>query len=72
MKYILILIAFISFAGCTARGWYEGMQQSASRDCEKYPYQSAEYEKCIEKTRISYDQYQNETTDEPEENTDKL
>lgn len=63
MRYLLIFATLLSLTGCTARGWYDGMQQAAIKDCEKYPYQSTEYEQCIENANISYDQYHRETTD---------
>ncbi|MBF0378219.1 MAG: hypothetical protein HQK72_12165 [Desulfamplus sp.] len=56
----ILFILFCLTIGCTSRGWYDGMQQSASKECEKYPYQSLEYEKCIDNANISYDQYNQE------------
>lgn len=62
MRYLLIFFTLLALTGCSARGWYDAIQQTASRDCNKYPYDSSEYEKCVESTDISYDQYQNEIT----------
>ncbi|MBF0573178.1 MAG: hypothetical protein HQK69_05395 [Desulfamplus sp.] len=54
--FILFILLYLT-TGCTSRGVYDGMQQAASKDCEKYPYQSLEYEKCIDNANISYEQY---------------
>jgi hypothetical protein len=55
----LLFLAFIGFlacSGCTTSSWYEGARSSQRLECRKEPL--SEYDRCLEQTNPSYDEYQ--------------
>ena len=58
MKYLLIIFALLSLAGCSNRAVYENLQTNKRHGCLKVP--QPDYEKCMEGMDKSYQQYEQE------------
>jgi hypothetical protein len=44
--------------GCSSRGVYEGIQTSNRNECAMLP--QSQYDECMERASVSYDDYQRE------------
>lgn len=51
--YVLIAVALL--AGCSQRGWYEGVKQSHRFQCSQVP--QSEREDCLARHEDSYEEY---------------
>lgn len=58
MKLNFLIIMFLFISACTNRGAYEGIQASNRFECSKLPH--SQYDECMEKINISYDEYERE------------
>ena len=55
-RAIAALVAVTLSAGCTARNWYEGVQQNHRQRCELVP--ASEREECLAQHDDRYEDYQ--------------
>ena len=66
MKMIILLLVFL-MVGCSYRGAYESLQVSRRYECTKLP--PSQYQACIERASMTYDEYERErqaTSQRPE------
>lgn len=59
MKFRMILIVMLSLllvAGCSNRGWYEGMKNRERVLCNQVP--ASDYEDCMRQAEGNYNEYE--------------
>jgi len=58
MKFILLTLSLVLITGCTQKGTYEAIQHGQKTDCQ--PLFGDEYDRCMEKYAMPYDEYKRE------------
>lgn len=56
-SFIFMLISIFFVLGCTKKGVYEGFRSDQRIECIKYE-SNAEYQECLERTGMNYDEYE--------------
>lgn len=60
-RYFLVTVAILLSQGCTARAWYDGLQNSAAQACQTQP--SSERARCEARlNKQDYDAYEKQRT----------
>jgi hypothetical protein len=58
MNKVWVLIGVFLLIGCSNKSLYENIQKNNRSTCNKVPF--SQYEKCIENTKKTYEEYERE------------